>query len=221
MSIFKRMSDIIGANVNDLLDKAENPEKMIKQILREMEQGIQTAKRSTADAIAAEKKLKKELEQNKRLASEWHNKAIQAVDADRDDLAKKALARKKEAENLLPSLAAQYAQAEEVCANMKRTLHALESRRAEARRRQTTLLVRKQAAKAQQVLARGTAIGDADKGLQAFSKFDAMERKIEDEEMKAEAMMELAGEQQDIEELEDTTDVDIELAKLKKERKHE
>ena len=219
MSIFKRMSDIIGANVNDMLDKAENPEKMIKQIVREMDEGVRSARRSTAEAMATEKKLKKELDQNKRLAKEWHNKACQAVDAERDDLAKKAIARKKEAESVVASLESQYAQSQQTCANMKRTLSALESRLSEARRRQSMLKVREQAADAQKALAKGASASDIERGLQAFEKFDEMERRVEDKEMEAEAMVELAGEQAALEELTETTDVDIELEKLKKERK--
>ena len=216
MSIFKRLSDIVSANINDMLYKAENPQKMIKQIVREMEQGVLTAKRSAAEIMAAEKKLKKELERNKRLVSEWQSKAIQAVDLDHDDLAKKALTRKREIENILPCLEAQSTQTQEVCENMRRTLRALESRLSEARRRQITLVVHNPAAKAQQALSKGLV---SDDGLEAFGKFDVTARKVEDEELKAEALAELNSVLDELENVDDMIDVEIELERLKKTRR--
>jgi len=218
MAIFKRMSDIITANINDLLDRAENPAKMIKQAIREMEEGVRAAKRSATKTVVAEKKLRKELEQNKRLAQEWQNKAIQAVDADRDDLAKEALHRKREAESLVKSLEPQHEEACRVSRELKTTIQALESRLAEARRKQAALVARKEAADVKKALSsRGGVTGNQKKHLDAFTKMEEMERRVEDAEMEADAAAEIHAQTVEIDSESDgaDTDIEIELEKLK------
>ncbi len=96
-SIFKRLNDIISANINDLIDKVEDPERMIKQIIREMENNINQAKEGVVGAIASEKQLKKEVDGHRRQMDEWLAKAEIALKNDKEELARAALARKKRA----------------------------------------------------------------------------------------------------------------------------
>src|SRR5436190_74324 len=96
MGIFKKINDIISANLNDLTDSWENPEQMLRQAIREMEESIGAATRETARALANEKLLGKELEKNRSQARRWEERAEQAVSAGDDELARKALKRKKE-----------------------------------------------------------------------------------------------------------------------------
>ena len=96
MGIFKRISDIISANLNDLTEKFENPEKMLKQAVREMESAIDQVTQQTAKAMANEKTLARELRRNRSQCEQWQERATKAVKAGDDDLARKALARKNE-----------------------------------------------------------------------------------------------------------------------------
>ncbi len=103
-SIFKRISDVISANLNDLIDRVEDPERMIKQIIREMEENISKAKEGVIEAIASEKQLQKDLEQHRRQSSEWQKKAEEALQVDKEELARAALIRKKEHDNIIKAL---------------------------------------------------------------------------------------------------------------------
>ena len=95
-NIFKRISDILAANLNDLIDRVEDPERMVKQIIREMEDNIHIAEEGVIDAMASEKQLQKDLEQHRHQAATWRQRAEEALRADQEDLARAALTRKKE-----------------------------------------------------------------------------------------------------------------------------
>ena len=95
-SIFKRINDVITANINELIDRVEDPERMIKQIIREMEDNIRKAKEGVIEAIASEKQLQKDLENHRRQSAEWLKRAEDALQENKEDLARAALARKKE-----------------------------------------------------------------------------------------------------------------------------
>jgi phage shock protein A len=94
MAVFERINNILRANLNDMLDRAEDPEKMLNQIIRDMEVAIQDAKSQVADMIAQEKVIKRDMEHSQELADEWEQKAELAVQKERDDLALEALRRK-------------------------------------------------------------------------------------------------------------------------------
>lgn len=220
MRIFKRLSDIVSSNLNDLLDRAEDPAKMVTQILREMEEGLEAARRVTTQTVVDEKKLQKELDRNRALVGEWQRRAVQAVEAGRDDLAKKALARKMEIESVLGSLGSQHETAKATAEQMKGTLKALEARLAEAKRRQATLVARKKLADAKRTVATNMDRARREEGdLAAFARFDRMARKVEDTEAEAEARLEVAGETLEVEELGASEQIEEELKKLKDARK--
>ncbi|MCO6466890.1 MAG: PspA/IM30 family protein [Bradyrhizobiaceae bacterium] len=215
MGIFNRISDIFKSNVNDALDKAEDPEKMLKQMVLEMEESVNKATLAVANAIANEKSLQRKLQKQKELAGDWQQKAMQALQAGREDLAKAALEKKAIAEKNIADLEPIHTQAAATSVNMRQQLDALKNKLEEARSRQSTLIARSQAAKAQKQIAQSF----SGVGSDAFSKFDKYEGKIEKLESEAEAFEQLAGEntslEQEFKQLSTSTTVDAELLALK------
>jgi phage shock protein A len=214
MGIFGRMSDIIKANINDLLEKAEDPEKMIKQMVIEMEESVNIATLSVAQSIANEKQLQRRLEKEQAFVTDWQDKAEQAILANRDDLAKAAIEKKlvaqKNVNDLLPTHASALATAE----RLRTQLDQLRKKLDEARSRQNTLIARSNAAKAEKQL--NQAMNGT--GTDAFSKFDRMESKVEQMEAEAEAFGELNSSDKSLEEEFanlSNPNVDDELEKLK------
>ncbi len=127
-SIFKRISDVISANLNDLIDRVEDPERMIKQIIREMEENISKAKEGVIEAIASEKQLQKDLEQHRRQSAEWQKKAEEALQGNKEELARAALIRKKEHDNIIKALEPSWEAAKNTSERLKTQLHALEAK---------------------------------------------------------------------------------------------
>ena len=110
MGLFQRISDIISANLNEMTESMEDPETMLKQAIREMEQSISDATHETAKVLANEKLMAKELANNEQQAHDWQRKAEKAVDAGDDGLARKALTRKQEHQKLVTALRDQLAE---------------------------------------------------------------------------------------------------------------
>lgn len=215
MSIFGRLSDIVKANINDLLDRAEDPEKMIKQMVIEMEEAVNKATLAVGQAIANEKTLERQLNRQRTQMDEWHNKAIQAVQAGRDDLAKQALTRKTTIQTNVVDLERMHAEASTSSQGLRVQLDQLKSKLDEARLRQNTLIARSQAAKAKKQVAQTF----AGVGSDAFSKFEKLEQKVEKTEAEAEAFAQLAGENTSLDDefkaLSTNTSADAELESLK------
>ena len=128
MSIFSRVSDILTANLNALLDRAEDPEALLAQVIRAMEGSLARARRSAAVAIAAERRLRGERDDNRARADRWKGRAREALAAGREDLARRALARKQEHDALARSLEEQRAGAVQTGASARTALQALEAR---------------------------------------------------------------------------------------------
>jgi len=196
MSIFSRIADVFKANVNDALDKAEDPEKMLKQMVIEMEDSVNKATLAVANAIANEKSLERKLQKERQLTADWQNKAVQALQAGREDLARQALEKKGTSERNVTDLLPVHEQAATSSAKLREQLDQLKRKLDEARSRQSTLIARSQAAKAQKQIAQ-TFSGV---GSDAFSKFDKFEGKIEKVEAEAVAFEQLAGENTSLDE---------------------
>lgn len=215
MGIFSRISDIFKANVNDALDQAEDPEKMLKQMIIEMEESVNKATLGVASAIANEKSLERKLAKSKADSADWESKAMQALQAGREDLAKAALERKNIAERNVKDLEPIYEQAHQTADKMRQQLNTLKAKLDEARTRESTLIARSQAAKAQKQIAQSF----AGVGSDAFGKFDKYEQKIEKTESEAVAFEQLAGEDVKLEDefkmLNTSTSVDQDLLALK------
>ncbi|MCS6999929.1 MAG: PspA/IM30 family protein [Bacteroidota bacterium] len=215
MSIFRRIADIFKANVNDVLDRAEDPEKMLKQMVLEMEESVNKATLAVAQAIANEKSLERKIAKAQEQSRDWQQKAVQALQAGREDLARAALEKKAVADRNVADLQPIYEQAKATTAKLRQQLDQLKAKLDEARARQSTLIARSQAAKAQKQIAQAF----SGVGSDAFAKFDKFEGKIEQLEAEASAFEQLAGESTSLEQefkmLGSSAAVEEELAKLK------
>ncbi|MFB6262267.1 MAG: PspA/IM30 family protein [Bradymonadaceae bacterium] len=191
MGIFSRIGTLVKANINDLISKAEDPEKILNQLIEDMRDQLISAKKEVAVAIADEKRLKKKYENEQENAQEWEKKAKMAVRAGRDDLAKEALERKKEHDELASEYKQQWQAQKQAAEKLRSSLRQLNDKIEEAKRKKGVLVARKKRAEAQK------RIQDTMSGLDdtaAFDKFDEMEEKVEQMEAEAEASSELAGE---------------------------
>jgi len=216
-NIFKRINDVLSANINDLIDRVEDPERMVKQIIREMEENILRAREGVVEAIASEKKLQKELESNRQLAADWLGKAETALRTGNEGLARSALARKKEHDDIVKALEPAWQSANATSERLKNQLRALEAKLEEARRKRGTLLARQRAAEARDQL--DQTLSRFEDGFAAHQQFSRMEDKVADMEARSAALDELDNLSSPLEkeflDLEVRQEVDAELEKLK------
>lgn len=216
--MFSRIADITKGNMNALLDRAEDPEKMIKQMVIDMEEAVNKSTASVGVAIANEKRLEREYENRKKQAEEWERKAMLAVEKGSDDLARKALERKNALTKATGDLSPVLEEARNTAGQLKGQLDQLKTKLEEARVRQGTLIARHRAAQAKKELSQSV----SGLGGDAFASFDRFEQKIESSEAEAEAHAELAGEDSlddEFAKLEMEGSADDELAALKEKMK--
>jgi len=218
MAIFERIADILKANINDLIDKAEDPEKMVKQLIIEMEEQVEEATRSLGQAMGSQKVAAKELSDAMAAAADWNDKAKLALKAGNEQLAKKALDAKVGIDTQIAGLQESYDGMTAQVDKLKEQVDQLRLKLNEARSRQNVLIARSKVADAM------TQAATSVKGISvdsAFAKLDAMERKVAEQEGTAEAFTELNAADitiaDDFAELEHAAAVDTELAKLKAE----
>ena len=191
MGIFSRLGSLIKSNINDLISKAEDPEKMLNQVLLEMQQQLVDAKKSVAIAIADEKKLQKQAVIETDKGKEWERKAMVAVRANDDGLARQALMRKQEHETIAAQYQQQWLAQKQAVEKLKDALRLLSNKIEEAKRKKNILIARQKRAEAQQQIANTMqGLGDTS----AFDTFDKMSDRIALMEAEAEAGAELAGE---------------------------
>lgn len=214
MGILDRMQRLVRANINDLIDRAEDPEKMIDQILRDMESNIVTARSQVAAMIAQEKELEAESKESRELAREWGAKAQRAVEAGKDDLAREALRRKRDNEENSSSYDQQHALQLQSVDRLKSQLQALESKYQQTMAQRDSLIARQRRAKATQKVAE---FSSTVAPLDAGSELDRMERKIRSNEAQAAALTEMNESSIDaqFEELDYDVDIEKELEALK------
>lgn len=214
MVILERINNILRANINDLLDRAEDPEKMLDQILRDMEAAIRDAKAQVAEMIAQEKMIRRDMEHSQELADEWTRKAELAVKNGKDELALEALKRKKDHQGHAEVYRQQWEAQKAGVEKLKDELEQLESKYNEARRKKDVLIARRKRAAAQaQVVQMAERLTSIDYG----AELDRMERRILQEEARAEATAELAEEsiEEQFAALETDEELQQELAALK------
>jgi len=214
MAILDRMARLIRANINDLLDRAEDPEKMLNELLREMDASINDARSQVAATIAQEKELEAELRDAQREAGEWNRRAELAVGAGKDDLAREALRRKRDSESIGTVYAQQLNSQQEMVTKLKSQLTMLQAKRDEAESKRNVLIARHKATQAQRQIQDTISTLP---GLDSFSELDRMEKRIRMEESKTQAMGELQGEDLDyqFQQLDRDEDIESELAALK------
>ena len=214
MGVIDRLSRLVRANVNDMIDKAEDPEKMLDQILRDMQNNIQSARGQVASMIAQEKELEADMKETRTLALQWAAKAQRSVDAGRDDLAREALRRKRDNDENARVYAQQYQAQTQMVEKLKSQLRQLESKYQTTMSQRDSLIARQRRAKAQtQVTQSLTSLSP----MNPANELDRIERKIRSQEAQASAMGELAANSFDTQfnELDYDVDIEEELAALK------
>ena len=189
-SIFDRMSTILRANINSLLDKAENPEVVIDQIIRDMSSAIAEARGQVADMIAQEKILQANVQRNRDLANEWQQKAMLAVQNGRDDLGREALRRKTDYDENAQVYEQQLQAQSQMVDKLKSELAQLESKYEDARRNREILIARHRRAETQQRVAQVSAQLNT---MDPSAELGRMEERIMLAEARAEAQAELQG----------------------------
>ena len=213
MSIFSRMSDIINSNINAILDKAEDPEKMVRLIIQEMEEALVEVRSTSARAIADKKELSRRRQYLDAEASEWERKAEVAISKGRDDLAKGALTERNKASEAAEAFAGDAKIVDETLSKLSEDVGALQAKIKDAKARQNAIIMRGQAAKTRLGVRRQLSDHNIDDAIQRFENY---ERKMDDLEGQIEAydmgQRTLADE---ISDLESDETIDAELAKLK------
>ena len=185
MGIFSRTRDIIAANVTDLLDKAEDPAKMIRMIILEMEETLVEVRASAARTIADQKELRRHIAKLEKLQASWTEKAELALSKDREDLAKAALVERQKAADMCDQLQAEIGVLDEALKASEEDINKLQTKLREARARQNSIVTRLESA-TNRLRVREAYSGA--KMQDAFARFDVLERRVDFAEGRAEAM---------------------------------
>ena len=221
MGIISRLFNLFRANANDMLDKAEDPEKMLQQMLSDLDVQKQKAKKQMTEALALQKRLERDTEKEHKEAGKWEQKAILAVQNEKDDMAKEALIRKKE----FTIRAADYEKQLEMHRNnadaLRNSYQTLEDKIDEIKRKKGILSVKQKQAEAQEnIYQTMEGLGDTSGTMETIAR---IEEKVENMQTRAEAYQEISMEsdkdslESKFEELEhDSSDMELELLELKK-----
>ncbi len=191
MGIFGRISTLFKAEANAAIDKMEDPEKILNQSIRDMQEQLNNAKSQIAESIAYEKRLKMQYDKALEKVKEWESKAMMAVNAGRDDLATEALGRQAEAQKEADSFRNQWQAQKAGCDKLKEQLKNMNNKIEEAKRKKGLLVAQAKRAEASKTIHQ-TLAGMNDSA--AFSAFDRMAEKVETMEAQAQASEELACE---------------------------
>jgi phage shock protein A len=215
MGIFSRTRDIIAANVTDLLDKAEDPAKMVRMIILEMEETLVEVRASAARTIADQKEMRRQITKLEQVQASWTEKAELALSKDREDLAKAALVEKQKAADLADQLNDEIAELDETLHASEDDINKLQAKLREARARQNSIVARLESAHNRTRMREMYAGPKID---EAFSRFDMMERRVDWAEGRAEAAGMGAAPKsldEEIAELRSSDKVEAELTALK------
>ncbi len=223
MKTFKRLKDIVNANVHAKLDKIEDPEKMIRYMLTEMEETLVEAKSATAERLANKAVIEQEIKQVKELLGRWENRAKLAVEKDRDDLAREALVEKNRVVKRLASLEEELLQMQSIVDSMQDQIAKLMAKREEVRDKQRMLVQRAYHAKEKKKVVETLRQIDAET---TYHKFSELEEKIERMEADAEmAGFAGAGKSKETEfaqmEIDEAIEAELASMKAKKNKKKE
>ncbi len=218
MGIFSRFTDIINSNINNLLDKAEDPAKMVRLIIQEMEDTLVEVRSSSAKTLADKKELARQVSRLEQDAEQWQAKAELALSKDREDLARAALMEKKKSSESAQALVDELAHTDEHLSKLQGEISQLQDKLSDAKVRQKAIVIREKSASSRLKVKENihsTRVNDA------LSRFDHYERKVDDIEAEIESYdlgsKSLADE---IADLESDDKVDDELAQLKAKMKN-
>jgi phage shock protein A len=213
MSIFNRLSDIINSNISALLDKAENPEKMIRMVIQEMEETLVEVRSGTAKVIAEKKTLNRRAEQLRRQASDWESKAELALSKNREDLAKAALLEKSNINGNVEVTEKDLHKLDETLDKLTVEIEQLQAKLNDARARQKTIVMRTTATASRLSVNRQLHSYTIDN---AMDKFEYYEKKIDQMEGQMDSIhIEKRGLQSEFDELAKQESIDQELEALK------
>ena len=215
MGIFSRTRDIIAANMTDMLDRAEDPAKMIRMIILEMEETLVEVRASAARTIADQKEMRRAIGKLELAQASWTEKAALALSKDREDLAKAALVEKQKAADMAAQLEGEIAELDDALLAAEEDIGKLQAKLQEARARQNVLAKRMEGAQNRLRLREMYA---GERTREAFARFEMMERRVDLTEGYADAMK-LGGQpktlEEEIAELRMSDKVEEELAALK------
>jgi phage shock protein A len=217
MTLFRRINDIFTANLNDLVDRFEDPEKMLRQAIREMDDAIAATTTAAARCIAGTRLLEKEIASRRAHAVRWQRSAVAAVAAGDDEQARRSLTRRREHERFIAALEEQSAAADEMSTRLRRRIEAMKVKRADAGRMLIELAAR------QFVVQANRRFGDValcDASTRVFYRFERLRKRVELAETEAEAALELTGDDDSLadRDYEETAAIEVELLELKQGR---
>ena len=213
MGIFSRFTDIVNSNINALLDKAEDPEKMVRLIIQEMEDTLVEVRSASAKTLANKKEIVNQIAKYESDASDWEAKAELALSKDREDLARAALQEKKKSAEAAEALSKELAIVDEQISKLQDEIGQLQEKLADAKSRQKAIIMRQKTASSRLEVKKTL---DSTKVDNAMGRFEQYERKIDDLESQVEAY-DLGKKtlQDEFAELEASDKVEDELAALK------
>lgn len=218
MAIFERISDLVKANINDLIDKAENPEKMVKQIIIDMEDQLRKATQGLGTAMGSFNQVKKQLATAQEQSNMWQSKARTCLEQGNEELAKQALENKVKQDKMVAQYQEMVNSMEAQVNEIKSQVDVLKQKLEEARSKQAMLVARSRMADAKSQMAK--TLGNMD-SKSAFAKMDKMEQKIEQKESQADAFSEVSGIQENesdpFAQMDRENSINAELEKLKNE----
>lgn len=215
MAFLSRVRDILSANLNDLLDRAEDPEKMVNQYLRDLNANLYETKTHVAAAMADETKLHNKMVQYQTEADQWQGKAEAALRANDEELARQALSRKLSSQKLADNYKQQYEAQDQQVEEMQDALVKLEARIAEAKARRDLLIAKRNRAETQQTIQRTI---QGINSTNALDKLGQLEERVDDQLAQADAMAKLnrGSLESRFEDLEANQELDQELAALRR-----
>jgi phage shock protein A len=219
MGLFTRFTDIVNANINSMLDKAEQPEKMIRLIIQEMEETLVEVRATAAKNIAEQKTHARRVKSAEDSVAHWHDKAQLALTKDREDLAKSALTQKHKHQHALTSLNEEGEQIAEFLSKIQEDAAQLQAKLSEAKRRQEALLLRQESAHVRLKVREKAVVYNIE---EAMNKFERYQQKIDRVEAQVEAYDLTQGSTQDkslhdqFAALEQDESIEEELAQMKK-----